>query len=100
MEAVAEKGPVAYAFAAGHRRIRDLYADYIAQHGLVSEGVNPVDAATALRAMTRGLDIHRRFDGDVITLAQAFAALQAVTTPAATTKRRASRPSQPLSERW
>lgn len=92
MEAVIEKGPLAQAFADGHRRIRDLYADYIAQHGLVSAGVDPMDAATALRAMTLGLNIHRRFDGDVITLAQAFDALQAVAEPASA-KRRTSRPS-------
>jgi AcrR family transcriptional regulator len=96
MEAVTEKGPVADAFAEGHRRIRDLYADYIAEHGLVSDGVDPVDAATALRALTLGLNIHRRFDGDVITLAKAFVALQAVTKPATAPKRR--RRTRPLGE--
>ncbi|CAN5723959.1 TetR/AcrR family transcriptional regulator [soil metagenome] len=96
MEAVTEKGPVADAFAEGHRRIRDLYADYIAEHGLVSGGVDPVDAATALRALTLGLNIHRRFDGDVITLAKAFMALQAVAMPAAAPKRQ--RRTRPLTE--
>jgi TetR/AcrR family acrAB operon transcriptional repressor len=85
MEAVTEKGPVADAFAKGQRRIRDLYADYIARHGLVSDGVDPADAATALRAMTLGLNIHRRFDDDVITLQQAFDALQSVAKTPATT---------------
>ena len=96
MEAVTEKGPIADAFAEGHRRIRDLYADYIAEHGLVSDGVDPVDAATALRALTLGLNIHRRFDGDVITLAKAFMALQAVAMPAAAPKRQ--RRTRPLTE--
>lgn len=83
LEAVTEKGAVAEAFADGHRRIRDLYADYIARHGLVSEGANPTDAATAIRAMTLGLNIHQRFDGDTTTLQQAFEALQSVAKPAA-----------------
>ena len=89
MEALTEKGPVAEAFAAGQRRIRDLYADYIARHGLVSDAVDPTDAATALRAMTLGLNIHRRFDDDVITLQQAFNALQSVGKTPASTRRRA-----------
>jgi AcrR family transcriptional regulator len=81
LEAVTEKGPVAVAFAEGQRRVRDLYADYIAQHGLVSEGADPTDAATAIRAMTLGLNIHQRFDGDTTTLQQAFEALQSVAKP-------------------
>lgn len=81
LETVTEKGPVAEAFVEGHRRIRDLYADYIGRYGLVSQGVQPVDAATALRAMTLGLNIHRRFDGETITLRQAFDALRSVTVP-------------------
>jgi AcrR family transcriptional regulator len=81
LETVAEDGPVAAAFAEGHRRIRDLYADYIDRHGLVSDGVAPADAATALRAMTLGLNIHRRFDGETISLREAFDALRSVAVP-------------------
>jgi TetR/AcrR family acrAB operon transcriptional repressor len=88
LEAVTEKGPVAEAFTQEPRRIRDLYADFIARHGLVSDGIDPTDAATALRAMTLGLNIHRRFDGDVITLQQAFDALQAAKMPPVPAKRR------------
>jgi len=80
LETVTESGPVAAAFSEGHRRIRDLYADYIGRHNLVSAGAEPVDVATALRAMTLGLNIHRRFDGETITLRQAFDALRSVTT--------------------
>ena len=95
LETVIEKDPVATAFTEGHRRIRDLYADYIARHGLVSDGVNPTDAATALRAMTLGLNIHRRFDDDIITLRQAFEALQSVTIlPAAIPARAPSKQRQ------
>lgn len=83
LETVTESGPVAAAFAEGHGRIRDLYADYIERHGLVSEGVDPADAATALRALTLGLNIHRRFDGETITLREAFDALRSVTVPTA-----------------
>jgi TetR/AcrR family acrAB operon transcriptional repressor len=88
LETVAENGPVAAAFAEGHRRIRDLYAEYIDQHGLVSGSVEPADAATALRAMTLGLNIHRRFDGETITLREAFDALRSVTAPPARVDRR------------
>lgn len=88
LETVTEEGPVAMAFSEGHRRIRSLYADYIARNGLVSEGVEPADAATALRAMTLGLNIHRRFDGETITLREAFNALRSVTIPAAPVGRR------------
>lgn len=91
MEAMTEQGPVASAFAEGQRRVRDVYAEYIAQHGLVSDGVDPTDAATALRALTLGLNIHRRFDGDVISLDAAFEALQTVNAPPATTRARAPR---------
>ncbi|GAS93854.1 TetR family transcriptional regulator [Mycolicibacterium canariasense] len=91
LEAVTEAGPVAVAFAEGHRRIRDLYADYLARHRLVSEGVSPVDAATALRALTLGLNIHRRFDGETITLRTAFEALQTVTIPSSPANRRTQR---------
>ncbi|MBI3217725.1 MAG: TetR/AcrR family transcriptional regulator [Mycobacterium sp.] len=99
LETVTEKGPVAEAFAEGHRRIRDLYAEFIARHGLVSEGVEPAAAATALRAMTLGLNIHRRFDGETITLREAFDALRSVAIPAAsdnqrTRSRRPGRPKQ------
>ncbi|AQA03293.1 hypothetical protein BVC93_13690 [Mycobacterium sp. MS1601] len=78
LEAVVEKGPVAEAFAEGQRRIRDLYADYISKHELVGDEVDPMEAATALRALTLGLNIHRRFDGGVISLPQAFDALRSV----------------------
>lgn len=78
LEAVTEKGPVADAFTDGQARVRDLYAEYIAEHALVSGDVDPVDAATAVRALTLGLNIQSRFDGGVIPLQQAFEALQAV----------------------
>ena len=78
LEAMGESGPVAEAFAVGQGRVRDLYAEYIARHGLVVRGVDPVDVATALRSLTLGLNVHRRFNGDVITLQQAIVALQAV----------------------
>lgn len=94
LETVTENGPVAVAFAEGHRRIRDLYAHYIARYGLVSEGVQPENAATALRAMTLGLNIHRRFDGETITLREAFDALRSVTIPPATVDSR-TRPRRP-----
>lgn len=90
LETVTEDGPVAVAFSEGHRRIRDLYADYIARHGLISEGVEPANAATALRAMTLGLNIHRRFDGETITLREAFDALRSVIVPAAPARDRKS----------
>lgn len=88
LETVTEKGPVAEAFGAGQHRIRDLYADYIAEHGLVADGVDPVDAATAIRAMTLGLNLHRRFDADTTPLPQALAALQSIAAPPVATKRR------------
>ncbi|MDG4667260.1 TetR/AcrR family transcriptional regulator [Mycobacterium sp. 236(2023)] len=77
LETVIEKGPIAEAFAVGQRRIRDLYADYITKHALVGDDVDAVDAATALRALTLGLNIHRRFDDDVIALPRAIHALSA-----------------------
>ena len=91
LETVTEEGPVAAAFSEGHRRIRDLYADYISRHNLVSAGAKPVDVATALRAMTLGLNIHRRFDGETITLREAFDALRSVTA--------ADPPTSPLPQR-
>ena len=48
LETVSEKGPVAEAFAEGHRRIRDLYADFIARHGLVSLARHAVRAVYCL----------------------------------------------------
>ncbi|TRW79135.1 TetR/AcrR family transcriptional regulator [Mycolicibacterium sp. 018/SC-01/001] len=89
LETVDDQGPVAAAFADGHRRIRDLYARYIAEHRLVSDGTDPADAAIALRALTLGLNIHRRFDGETISLREAFDALQAVAVSPAPVKRRA-----------
>ena len=61
-------------------KLAGLPAAYIAQHALVSGDVDPADAATAVRALTLGLNIQSRFDGDVIPLQQAFEALQAVRT--------------------
>lgn len=78
LEAIGEQGPVADAFAAGHRRVRDLYADYLDKNQLVADGVDPRDVATALRAMTLGLNIQRRFDPDIIGLPTAVGALQAI----------------------
>ena len=89
LETVADHGPVAVAFAEGHRRIRDLYAAYITDHGLVSDGTDPADAATALRALTLGLNIHRRFDGETTTLRDAFEALRSVRVSPTPVKRRA-----------
>jgi TetR/AcrR family transcriptional regulator, acrAB operon repressor len=78
LEAITEQGPVASAFIEGHRRVRDLYADQITKQGLVVDGVDPRDVAAALRAMTLGLNIQRRFDDDIISLERAFGALQGV----------------------
>jgi TetR/AcrR family transcriptional regulator, acrAB operon repressor len=92
LEATTEKGPVTDAFTDGQARVRDLYASYIAEHGLVSGDVDPADAATAVRALTLGLNIQSRFDGGVIPLQQAFEALQAVTP---TTRTRPARKTSP-----
>jgi AcrR family transcriptional regulator len=91
LEATTEKGPVADAFTEGQRRVRDVYASYIAEHGLVAGDVDPADAATAIRALTLGLNIQSRFDGGVIPLDRAFEALQSmrpVTAPARATRPR------------
>ncbi|MBX7453131.1 TetR/AcrR family transcriptional regulator [Mycolicibacterium sp. 3033] len=95
LETVVDQGPVAEAFAEGHRRIRDLYGRYISDHGLVPDDTDPADIATALRALTLGLNIHRRFDGETITLRGAVDALRSVTlSPAPATRRARSQRSR------
>lgn len=94
LEALTEKGPVTEAFADGQSRIRDIYAAYIAEHDLVADGVDPVDAATAIRALTLGLNVHRRFDADTASLPVALSALRAFAEPpvaASAPRKRAAR---------
>lgn len=86
LEAISEPGPVADAFVDGHRRVLGLYADYISEQGLVAPGVDPRDVAAALRAMTMGLNIQRRFDDEIISLDRAFGALRGM-PPKKRTKR-------------
>lgn len=76
LQAMTAQGPLAEAFAEGQRRVRELYADYLFSSGLVGDQRRARDAATALRAMTLGLNIQRRFDPEVPTLAEAFDALR------------------------
>lgn len=78
LQAMAADNAVGSAFAAGHRRVRDLYADYLFRNSLVPDAHGARNTATALRAMTLGLNIQRRFDDEIITLTQAFDALRAV----------------------
>ncbi|WP_299572247.1 TetR/AcrR family transcriptional regulator [uncultured Williamsia sp.] len=80
LDAIGEQGAVAAAFTAGHQRVRDLYAHYLSANDLVGDEVDPQDVATALRAMTLGLNIQRRFDPDVIGLTRAVGALRAART--------------------
>lgn len=79
IEAAFEKeADVLKAFADRQQKVRVLYADYLQRNGLVSPDADPLAVASALRALTLGLNIQRRFDDSVISVGEAFSALRGV----------------------
>jgi len=48
------------------------------RNALVSPGTDPLAVASALRALTLGLNIQRRFDGSLISVREALSALRGV----------------------
>lgn len=78
VEALVDQDDVLKAFAAGQERVRLVYADYFRTHDLLPPGTDAVAVAGALRALTLGLNIQRRFENSLISVPEALEALRIV----------------------
>jgi AcrR family transcriptional regulator len=78
LEAIVDQDEVLKAIAAGQQKMRELYADYLKNHDLITGEIDPLAAAGAFRALSLGLSIQHRFDDSVPDVRQALKALRGV----------------------